>query len=55
MRISQQAYQSDNFIKFGFLKGNQEMIISSQDNGTSVLNNGVWSDWLGADGNGNIY
>ena len=22
----------------------------SQDNGTSVLNNGVWSDWLGADG-----
>ena len=39
------------FYKIGVSKGNQEMITGgSQDNGTSVLNNGVWSDWLGADG-----
>ena len=39
------------FYKIGVSKGNQEMVTGgSQDNGTSVLNNGVWSDWLGADG-----
>ena len=39
------------FYKIGVSKGNQEMITGgSQDNGTSVLNNGVWSDWLGGDG-----
>jgi len=39
------------FYKIGISQGNQEIVSGgSQDNGTSVLINGSWNDWLGADG-----